>query len=226
LIDEPVRPSRKPTVWGLLVVSLGSALVAPLLALALVATFGPGLTGDEQSFLAQVIGNWLCVLVIIGIVIGGERLPLVSIGFQGPKWRDLGLGVAGWLVALFATAALASRYTDINEGPIEQLLALSLWIRLALFITAPITEEILFRGYALERLAMLTRNMWVAAAITTVFFVLLHAPFYGLEESLLRIPVTIVLTLLYIRTRSIWTVIVMHLLFDMPLLFAGSLPTS
>ncbi len=206
-------------MWGLLVVSLGSSIVAPLIALTLVAPIG-ALTTDEKSFLAQIIGNWMCVAAILAIVAGAERLPLASIGIVAPRARDAWLGIAGYIVALIATAVVATNLIDIDRGPIDELFSLPAWVRISLFITAPTTEEILFRGYALTRLEMLTRRTWLAAVITCAFFVLLHAPFYGLKESLVRIPVTIVLTLLFLRTRSIWTPIATHLLFDIALLFA------
>jgi uncharacterized protein len=205
-------------VWGLIITGLGSPIIAPFVVA--VALYAVGFNGDHVGFVAQIVANWTCVALLVLLVTKAEALPLASMGFGRPRWRDVPLGMAGYVVALIATAVVASNLIEVDEGPIEELFALPMWIRAAMFVTAPTTEEILFRGYALERLAFLTKRMWLAAVITSAFFVLLHAPFYGLRESLVRIPVTLVLTALYIRTRTLWAPIVTHLLFDIALLFA------
>jgi len=44
---------------------------------------------------------------------------------------------------------------------------------------AGIGEEILFRGFTVTRLAMLTGRTWLAALITVVGFYLIHVPVWG-----------------------------------------------
>lgn len=41
-------------------------------------------------------------------------------------------------------------------------------------VTAAVTEEVLFRGYAIERLEALTGRRWLAGTISLVFFVSVH----------------------------------------------------
>lgn len=210
-------------MWGLLVVGLGSTVVAPFAAYVALLLVAGGLSSSMREVGAQVIGNWVCVAAIVAIVVRAERLPLSSIGIRSPRWRDVGLGVAFWLAAIvFTIVSVAVVRPDVDSGPVELLLALPIGFRIVLFVTASVTEEVLFRGYALERVASLFGSIGAGAVITCIAFVAVHAPFYGAGESLLRLPIAIGLTVLYVRTRSLWSVIVMHALVDVPLLFAGS----
>jgi membrane protease YdiL (CAAX protease family) len=46
-------------------------------------------------------------------------------------------------------------------------------------VGAGIVEEVLFRGFSVTRLAMLTGRIWLAAAVTLIGFYALHVPVWG-----------------------------------------------
>jgi uncharacterized protein len=52
-------------------------------------------------------------------------------------------------------------------------------MRELIVLTAGITEEVLVRGYPIERLSALTGSQWWGTAITYVVSVGLHASFWG-----------------------------------------------
>lgn len=94
------------------------------------------------------------------------------------------------------------------------------WVILLSILTAGITEEVLFRGYALERLAELTDNLWVSAAISLATFVLTHLSGWNLAHILgVVLPLGVVLTVLYLWKRNLVFVIIIHVLVDLPLFF-------
>ena len=47
-------------------------------------------------------------------------------------------------------------------------------------VGAGIGEEILFRGFSVTRLAMLTGRIWLAAVVTVLAFYMLHVPVLGM----------------------------------------------
>lgn len=87
--------------------------------------------------------------------------------------------------------------------------------RLFIALTAGVTEELMFRGYALERLETETGSRVAAAATSTLAFVLAHKGEQWSWRSLLLIaqPATLV-TLFYLRTRDLLAAITIHAIND------------
>jgi len=60
----------------------------------------------------------------------------------------------------------------IDSSAVTQVVSnYSWWILLISVLTVGITEEILFRGYPLERLQEITGNKWISGFISLIFFV-------------------------------------------------------
>ncbi len=90
-----------------------------------------------------------------------------------------------------------------------------LGLRIALVFTAGICEEMLFRGYAIERLKVLTGNIWVAGLVGTVFFTLGHLPRYGFSGGLFGVAlIGAILSSIYIWRRSLTACIALHWFVD------------
>ena len=104
----------------------------------------------------------------------------------------------------------------LNEAASEDdgvaLSAASLAVAFVISITAGITEEIIFRAYAITRLEELGWK-WAAVIVPGVVFTLLHL-YQGVLALLLIGSVTVVFTALFRWKRSIWPVMVAHALFD------------
>lgn len=81
-------------------------------------------------------------------------------------------------------------------------------------ITAGVTEELLFRGYPIERLSSLTGQMGLGALIAYGAFVALHLPFWGPEGTVQIGVCSLVVTALYIKRRNLPACMLMHLLSD------------
>jgi len=83
---------------------------------------------------------------------------------------------------------------------------------LLMIFTASITEEIMFRGYIIERLNSLTNHLYLAATISYFIFVLYHIPFWGIggaiQVGIWAIPITI----LYVHTKNLTSCFIVHIL--------------
>ncbi len=210
MTSPPARPrSRTAPIVGL-IVALGSAFLLPYL---------PGQAhqniADVKQDLGVVLFEWIVALVILAIVLFWERLPLGSIGFRTPSWRDAGaMGIA--IVAMFVATAIFSALTATASGATSaQIVAVPLTLRIALFLTAGFCEELMFRAYAIERLTLFTGKLWISGAVTVAFFTLAHVPRYGFHLSLVAVAIIAAfLTALYVWRRNFWVCAAMHAFVD------------
>ena len=157
---------------------------------------------------------WVLVALLVSYVRWVERRPLSSIGFTKPGSRNVLIGVAAGIVLL---AGLAGIYLVIlpvlhfKEDPrVTQVMNLMLakprWWRLILILRGAIAEEILFRGYAIERLKELTGSLSIAGILSCTVFALEHVGVWSWGHVIIIAFAGAVLTLLYIwrRNKIVW----------------------
>jgi len=109
---------------------------------------------------------------------------------------------AGFMVEALGINSLRS------FGPM--LAGYSFPILLALFVTGTFLEELIFRGYIIERIIMLTNNRKLAAFISWAAFTVVHFRFFGLGPTIETGVMAAFLTGLYLKERSVWPVIIVH----------------
>ncbi len=211
-----------PTIVGL-VLSLGMLAYVRFLNRAVRQVFG---AGDDPQLIhrigSQLLSDWLIVGVLLAIVLFSEKLPLRSIGWKQFARRDLVLVGAIWAIAM-AAAVLSHGGGLAGTTPVEGIFALPIWFRALMLITASITEEVIYRGYPIERLTALTGNVWIAGAVTWIAFSATHVPFFGVRSVLVaQAPGALAITFLYIRTRSLPAVILVHFLLNAGILLPAS----
>ncbi len=194
------------------------ALVVPALL-----TAAPGALGDlGLNPTTEVIINeaavWALALAVLAIVRFWERRPLTSIGLGKPTWNSLLTGGCVTLGLLFlagmAAFALETSGLPMPENQTDLILGLPLWLQLLVAFSAGVTEEILFRGYAIERMTELTRSRWLGAIVPVLVFGGVHAPFWGIAHAIVAGFSGLWLTLLYLWRRNLWTNIAAHALLD------------
>jgi uncharacterized protein len=200
-----------PTIVGLIF-----ALGWPLVLAALVPNQNLANRGQDLLIL---FCEWGSVLVLFAIATGWERVPfLPSVGFrplQRPDWIFIAVLVVITAAMAVALAAIRPALSGTNAAQLHQVESAPFGLRLALVISAGICEEILFRGYALERLQLFTRNIWTAGLVGTVLFTLAHAPRYGFQPDLIGVFVIgAILSIVYIWRRNIAGCIALHWLID------------
>jgi membrane protease YdiL (CAAX protease family) len=169
------------------------------------------LVGYESIWWA-LIGS---VLLYVRLV---ERRPLTSIGFRVPRTRDVLIGI---LAGVLMLASLAAIYyvlfpaLHLNEGQqMNQLIATPFWWRFISVIRAAVGEEVLFRGYAIERLQELTGSRTVAAVLSCAVFSLAHVGPWGWSHLLIAGFGGVTLTVLYLWRRNLWVNIIAHFIVD------------
>lgn len=194
-----------------------ATLIFALAAPPLLAVLGRRTLGDHPSITGQLLfqlGLWAIVAIVVFTVARIERRPLSSIGLRRPRWSTIvtGLGfgliirvllppISTWLVRQFGLPGY--------EDAIIQLRELPAWALIFMGITAGIVEETLYRGYAIERLALLTGRYWVAGAIAALAFGLAHIPEWG-SYAIVDLIFGIAATAFYLWRRDLLANIIAH----------------
>lgn len=162
---------------------------------------------------------WGIAGVLVALVLYWEQRPLASIGLQRPTVKTIGLGVGGFIATLVVFTLLNPIINALGLGTTQEAVGayspLPIWLTVILAVTAGITEEIIFRGYLLERIGEATGALWVGAVLSAIIFTLLHLPQWGGGATLqIGIWATIV-TVYYVITRDLGAVILLHVLNDL-----------
>ena len=108
----------------------------------------------------------------------------------------------------------ALHLTTVGGTISQQLNQTPILVSLFTAFTAGVAEEILYRGFLIERLAAITGSLSWGAVIAFIAFVLMHLQFWGLG-GLIQIGVwTLVVTGLYVWRRNLGACMLMHFLND------------
>jgi membrane protease YdiL (CAAX protease family) len=189
---------------------------------ALIARFGDQCFGNPQHLLSKILQQLaLAVLLIavLGIVIFGERQPLSSIGLHPLRWQSIlwGLGFAGLLIFVYSpliTAAMTRLGLAGFEAGLAKLTPLPQWYLVLAVVMGGVVEEGLYRGYATERLSGLTGSYGIGAGLALIAFGLAHVPLWGWVPAFTTVLSGGLLTLFYLGTGDLLTVIVAHIVTD------------
>lgn len=212
--DEYTRWRNAPAIVGLLVAWGGTALLVSPLARYL---------GDSSSLVAGVLGQvvlWVLCAAVIGIVVGWEKKPLASLWLKPLQWQSFawaGVLTIGSIALLFPTTEWMRRNLGLPgyAAGMETALASPVWLRVLAVLTAGVVEETLFRGFAVTRLAQLSRSLALAISLSSVVFAALHFPVWGTGPSVVFFIGGMATTLFFVWRRDLLAMILAHVAIDM-----------
>jgi len=207
-----------------------ASIVGLLLALGVTTLFAFLKQGGKSAPIDQsrhLVVTWGTCLALLALVLFWERLPLSSIGIVwGNYWAWLigaiiGGAILGTSVISIWMAGRAGKpaIPEDSEQGLLRVMATPPWFRWAVVLTAGITEEIMFRGYPIERLLDITGNLWLAAAIPLAVFVFAHLSAWSLGHLVGVFFGGAVLTGLYLWQRDLVACMIAHALIDSLIIF-------
>lgn len=215
-VEIPAIAVRRPWLRPWL-----STVVGVLLALGLISLPFGAWIHDEANLahhVAYELVIWGLALGMLLYVRGVERRPLSSIGFRALGVKD---GVIGILAGILILALLALIVLVIfpalhwsENTQFASILALPYWLNVLIVVRAAVSEEILFRGYPMERLEELTGSRAVAGVVTCAVFTFDHVAFWGWHHIFVAGTAGVLLTLLYLWRRNIWVNMIAHFIVD------------
>lgn len=173
-----------------------------------------GLEGPPSSNLWK----WAGALLLLGLVVWGERRGLASLLITKPSGKDIewAFYVFGGVMAWSWLASLIAPQKE-NAG-VEMIVSMGVPGVLLLILTAAVTEEIAFRGYLQERLGSLMRSRWIGAAVSLLIFVAPHIVFFGPSWLLHQLVGALALVTFTLVRRNLVATMLLHVLINAPIL--------
>jgi membrane protease YdiL (CAAX protease family) len=174
---------------------------------------------DIVAALVRELLLWGLVALVLLWVTQVEQLPLSSIGVRRLDGKSLRLALlAGAMVSAVMVVDLFVVLPRLGISAPEQvrqgILARPLWFRLLVVARAAVAEEIVFRGYAIERLEYLTRSRAAAVVISSVAFGLAHARGWGAVQIVPTAIAGLIFGVLYLQRRNLPANVVAHFFTD------------
>ena len=172
----------------------------------------PAETGENLQtiikFLFAAVGTTLIVGLLRKFI---DRLSFKSLGFE---WKDyendgwLGFFIAPLLLGIGSIILVLMTFLQFQEISIDPK---QLMIGMILMMLVAYAEELIIRGYLLNNL-MQSCNKWIALAVTSGFFALMHLAnpgftFLSFANILLA---GLLLGINYIYTKNLWFGLLLH----------------
>jgi len=178
--------------------------------------------GDSISaLLIRELVWWLNAVGVLAWLRVGEGLPISSIGLRRPTWKGLlyALAAAAALLAVFVIHfALIVPLFHLNAGAAgaerSLILARPYWYRVLLVLRAAVVEEILFRGYLIEKVRGLTGSSTLALAVSVAAFTYAHLASWGLVHLIPVFGGGVIFAVLYIWKRDLGSNMIAHFITD------------
>ena len=205
----PASRSRTATAVG-----LALALGGPPVIAAWSGTYGAAASLGIQLAL-QLLFSTLAVVVLL-VVSRWEQLPLTSIGLRRPDVMTVAVAVTILLLAYYVLPLLTRPLLRVLglggvERGLEALANQPCWWRVCLALTSGPVEELLYRGYAVERLGTLTGRLPLGGLLAATAFGLAHTPFWGLGPALaVNLPFGVLMVAAYIWRRDVFATAIAH----------------
>jgi membrane protease YdiL (CAAX protease family) len=210
--SETPRRANIAALCGLI-----AAIVLPLLPIG--KRIAPG---DSIGTLLIREGIWWSyAAAVIAWLHLGERLPISSIGLKRPTWKSVLfaiLGAAALLAVFVIHSALIVPLFHLNASAASAernaILARPYWYRVLLVLRAAVVEEILFRGYIIEKVRQLTGSTVLAITLSVAVFTYIHLAGWGLVHLIPVFAGGVIFALLYVWKRDLPSNMMAHFITD------------
>lgn len=232
MLDYAAATLPDPTHWA---IPLGLAtLVAFLIRSAWKDLRRPDRVPDDAGpdpraplFRETTITLWfVCMVTTVSWFIAGGASD--ALGFvPGTGWG----ATAAWIVAVLGSAFLVYQWRVVKRSPeaqdqyatqVDEAKGFD-WVRpttpleyrlfQTMAVTAGITEEVIFRGFLIGVLALWV-PVWVAGVLALLVFVGAHV-YQGFSGMMRILPVSTVLTILFLASGSLLPGILLHAVVDL-----------
>ena len=178
----------------------------------------PNLLDDNFRIILGQISNWVIVVILLSVVFFWEKSSLESLGIKKFNCKDLIWGfialIVGFIIFFISDVFVNSLDFVSQSSERVHFLSIPFIIRIFMVFSTGITEEIIFRGYLIERTNIITNSLIFSSIISIIVFTIFHIPFWGiigaLQVGFWAIPITI----LYVRLRNLPICIVIHIIYD------------
>ncbi len=155
-------------------------------------------------------------------------------GLRRPTLSDVGLGLALFVAVEIAGAVLRllllyffpNSMMNVANCQLSSFSRVPAGLGLFVAAAAGISEEIAARGFAIDRLRIVTGRLGLAAAVALALDLAEHIPYWGWRYAIEIAPMQLLFVLMYLWRKDIMACIIGHFLTDalpfmIPLAMAG-----
>jgi uncharacterized protein len=165
---------------------------------------------------------WWSLLALLLLYIAlVERRPFSSIGIRRPRIRTLVAGLAFAAVLIFVVGYISNAIivafeldTTAGSEAAQAIDSTPVWYRVLLIARGSIAEEVVFRGYLIERVRELTGSRVLAVFASVALFSLAHLHYWGWVPLIFVSLAGIVAALQYLWLRDLVGNIITHYVTD------------
>jgi len=177
---------------------------------------------DPASISMALVGEllfWLLLAAVLAIVFFWEKQTLGSLWLQPFRWSSIGWALI-LVAANYAVLAPTGEWVRRTAGlpgfgaGMEQVMRFPIWYRMFAVLGAGVVEEMLFRGYAVTRIAMLTRRLWPGPVLALLVFSVMHLPLWGRGFVVGGLVSGAAAMAFFVWRRDLLAMIVFHLITD------------
>ena len=163
-----------------------------------------------QMFVITVFGLMGTLLTIWIFVRYVDKDKFINLGFKKTNYQHLVLGVVTGLVIMVTGFYILLFMRQITFLKL-QFNIMDVILSIGMCIAIAISEEVIMRGYVLNKL-MNHLNQWAALAISAVFFSLMHVfnPNMGILSIINLFLAGVLLGLPFVFTKNLWYSIALH----------------
>jgi membrane protease YdiL (CAAX protease family) len=128
------------------------------------------------------------------------------------------LGAAALLAVFVIHSALLVPMFHLNSSTAaaerNMILARPFWYRVLLVLRAAVVEEIIFRGYLIEKVRQLTRSSALAVGLSVIMFTYAHLSGWGVVHLIPVFAAGVIFATLYVRRHDLPSNMVAHFITD------------
>lgn len=171
---------------------------------------------DLGLFLFEV-SMWLLLLCIILWIYFVEKKTIFSIGWKKLTLKTIlsgiGLGMVLFIILGLSNVAIQALGLELNQSKGNLFTSQPFYVLILIALRAAFVEEVLYRGFAFERINNLTKSKFFAGLVPLILFTLVHLN-WGVGHLLFVFFVGGLFTIIYGVKRNLGLVIIAHLSVD------------
>ena len=162
-------------------------------------------------------GMWLLLLLIILWIYFVEKRTITSIGWKKCTAKTIlsgvGLGLVVFVLFGVLTTAIQAVGLELSQEAAALIASQSIPFLLFIALRAAVVEEVLYRGYAFERMYELTKSKWFAGLTPVIIFTLMHYS-WGVGHLVFVFFAGSIFMLVYISKRNLGLITIAHFITD------------
>ena len=162
-------------------------------------------------------GMWLLLVLILLWIYLVEKRTIATIGWKTltvkTAFSGIGLGLVIFILFGLLTTVIRAIGLELSQETAELIASQSIPFLLLMALRAAVIEEVLYRGYAFERLYQLTKSKWLAAFVPVIIFTLMHVS-WGVGHLVFVFIAGAIFMLVYIFKRHLGLIMIAHFITD------------